>query len=342
MEEEQYSLFICDSCCIAHTTEEGRSQCSHQISCVQYQCSTCGKQYDSLLSCKLCDHITFDIQSDNSETEQHLAVKKESHRRVHFWHQDTTSKLVELVAKNYSKLCDKRCKKAHVWKDIWIQLKFLFEQKQPAMKFSFTFKINENQDSSLTHEQVTKKWTNLVQAYKKYLQNMKTTGAAPQRLPEFFVEINAILGDQQSISPKFTTSVGLTETANALSEVPDDDEILSVEAESIVQPSTSQSNIEVVAPLTKRRSADKTMKEMLILNEKFLEVEKEKVNLMKSNVIKQREEEIETQKILRDKRSSNKLLISVIENQNKKLDKLENLLNSMDGRLQNIEKVLNL
>ncbi|RXG55249.1 hypothetical protein Avbf_10730 [Armadillidium vulgare] len=162
---------------------------------------------------------------------------------------------------------------------------------------------------------------------------MKTTGAAPQRLPEFFVEINAILGDQQSIRPKFTTSVGLTETANALSEVPDDDEIL------------------IVAPLTKRRrlrppsraeSADKTMKEMLTLNEKFLEVEKEKVNLMKSNVIKQREEEIETQKILRDKRSSNKLLISLIENQNKKLDKLENLLNSMHGRLQNIEKVLNL
>ncbi|RXG59933.1 hypothetical protein Avbf_11738 [Armadillidium vulgare] len=217
------------------------------------------------------------------------------------------------------------------------------------MKFSFTFKINENQDSSLTHEQVTKKWTNLVQAYKKYLQNMKTTGAAPQRLPEFFVEINAILGDQQSIRPKFTTSVGLTETANALSEVPDDDEILSVEAESIVQPSSLP--ISVVAPLTKRRklrppsraeSADKTMKEMLTLNEKFLEVEKEKVNLMKSNVIKQREEEIETQKILRDKRSSNKLLISLIENQNKKLDKLENLLNSMHGRLQNIEKVLNL
>ncbi|RXG59128.1 hypothetical protein Avbf_17668 [Armadillidium vulgare] len=68
--------------------------------------------------------------------------------------------------------------------------------------------------------------------------------------------------------------------------------------------------------------------------EKFLEVEKEKVNLIKSNLKRQSEEEIGKLKILREKSSSHKLLISLIQNQNKKLDMLEILLKSLDGRLK--------
>ncbi|RXG55384.1 hypothetical protein Avbf_14141, partial [Armadillidium vulgare] len=67
--------------------------------------------------------------------------------------------------------------------------------------------------------------------------------------------------------------------------------------------------------------------------EKFLEVKKEKVNLIKSNLKRQSEEEVEKLKILREKSSSHKLL-SLIQNQNKKLDMIEILLKSLDGRLQ--------
>ncbi|RXG53359.1 hypothetical protein Avbf_15919 [Armadillidium vulgare] len=70
---------------------------------------------------------------------------------------------------------------------------------------------------------------------KNYLQNIKTTGATPQKLPVFFGEIDAIL--------------------------------VSVESENICS-GMFHSNIEVFEPPTKRlhppsraESADKTMKE---------------------------------------------------------------------------------
>ncbi|RXG60967.1 hypothetical protein Avbf_16016 [Armadillidium vulgare] len=50
--------------------------------------------------------------------------------------------------------------------------------------------------------------------------------------------------------------------------------------------------------------------------EKFLEVKKEKVNLIKSNLKRQSEEEVEKLKILREKSSSHKLFLYKIKIKN--------------------------
>ena len=39
-----------------------------------------------------------------------------------------------------------------------------------------------------------KKWKNVLQSYKKYIDNMKSTGRGAIRKPDFFLEIEEIVG----------------------------------------------------------------------------------------------------------------------------------------------------
>lgn len=57
---------------------------------------------------------------------------------------------------------------------------------------------------NFTAEQCNSKWKNLLRAYKKFVDNSKTTGAAAIPLPSYYNEIHALVHDSHAVNTSNT------------------------------------------------------------------------------------------------------------------------------------------
>lgn len=57
---------------------------------------------------------------------------------------------------------------------------------------------------NFTPDQCNSKWKNLLRAYKKFVDNSKTTGAAALPIPPYYNEIHGLVRDSHSVNTSNT------------------------------------------------------------------------------------------------------------------------------------------
>jgi len=131
------------------------------------------------------------------------------------WPKQATLKLLELVSTNYSAFNDKLTKNRCIWRDI----ASLLSDVMPGV-------------NGLKCDQ---KWRNLKKAHKKYVDNQNKTGRGRLDKPEFFDEVDAIVGDSHAVRPPFTLDTAASSASS------DDISSLATIAEAAqLTPSTSE------------------------------------------------------------------------------------------------------
>jgi len=99
--------------------------------------------------------------------------------------EDVNSFFDAAIKERYSTLKDKITKNRIVWKAISESL--------------------QNLQSGITLGQCAQEWRNLQQQYKKYIDNNTKTGRARVSKPEFFDEIEEVIGSSHTVNPQHIT-----------------------------------------------------------------------------------------------------------------------------------------
>jgi len=104
------------------------------------------------------------------------------------WTRTAVLKLLSEVKIRYCYLTDRLTKNKHVWREVAAVLR----EEIPGISDS----------------QCDQKWRNLKQQYRKYVDNQKKTGRGKMVVPEFFEEIDEILGSAHSVNPPYVKQTG--------------------------------------------------------------------------------------------------------------------------------------